>query len=130
MAMPRDTTSNETTASLNTKKETTTTDTAKLVKLKPFHPPKEPKALRMNQAKLTKTETWDHFTTVPHQKVASAQVLDIPVSDIDKPNPPPPHNDTRTIGKPTTKGVAINNTTIDKAGPQTLCQDQRHEGKN
>ena len=66
MAMTRDTTSNVTTSSLNTKEETTTTDTAKLVKLKSFHPPKEPKALRIDQAKLTETETWDTLTTVPH----------------------------------------------------------------
>ena len=52
----RNTTGKATASSLTTKKETATTDTANSKKAKPFHPPKEPEALSMEQTEMTKVK--------------------------------------------------------------------------
>ena len=71
--MWKDTAGNKTAPSLTTDGKTTTTDATRSTTVTTFHLPGEPEALRMDQAKLIKTETRDPRTAVPHQKLASTQ---------------------------------------------------------
>ena len=72
----RDTAGNEIAFSLHTKMDTATTEAAKLTKAKPFHPTEELRALRMDQANLTRTATKDPamMTKVEKRQLPSNQV--------------------------------------------------------
>ena len=69
------TASTETATSPHTKKESVTTDVPKSTKVKPFHPPKESGALRMDQAKLIGTAAKDptEMTKVEQHRIPSNQ---------------------------------------------------------